>query len=328
MASPSTVLDWTPVEETLAAFRSEYAGLDGLVEELFGEVEKLREKLSLKAAEIERHRQDADDRRAALQQEREEHQRLAQQFEQQERQLSAALTLLEEVKHGLEEAPLAAASGDAETAQLQSERNSLRKERDKLQEERDALRSERDGIIAERESLRGEREVLRSERDAARLELEAARADAPHWQTLLAEIERFGGSLQERLEQPGLPAESREDAQQRSVLEQERAALLAELEQVRSRAAELHESLLQQQNERAEQNSRLLEELQQLRLLVERQSAMYETMPHAAGAPEAPAAEVELRGSDSAPAADPVVSSVMAQFAQLQKDVSRRRKRK
>lgn len=348
MGSPSTVLDWTPVEETLAAFRTEYAGLDGLVEELFGEVEKLREKLSNKAAEVERHRQEAEERRLALRREHEDHVRLAQQFEQQERQLSAALTLLEEVKLGLEETPAAFENVDLgkletetqvlreERETFRAERDALRGERDALQSERDVLRGERDAIIGEREALRGERDALRNERDtlreerdALRRELETLRTEAPQWSKLLAEMERLETNLQERLQQPESPTSSRDETEKVSRLEQERAALVAELEQVRSRAAELHDNLHQQQRTHAEQNSRLLDEIQQLRRVVERQATTPEPLAHdlAPGA-----ANVTLptasKGEAAPAAADPVVSSVMAQFAQLQKDVSQRRKRK
>jgi septal ring factor EnvC (AmiA/AmiB activator) len=118
-------------------------------------------------------------------------------------------------------------------------------------------------------------------------------------------------------------------------LELERAALVAELEQVRARAAELHESLLQQQQEHAEQNARLAGEIQSLRQWIERNAELRDATPRDATPYNAAGEHQEfdfaapgLPSPAPSSGADPVVSSVMAQFAQLQRDVAKRRKRK
>jgi DNA repair exonuclease SbcCD ATPase subunit len=115
------------------------------------------------------------------------------------------------------------------------------------------------------------------------------------------------------------------DAQALSALEQEREALETELELVRNHAAELNETVAQQQREIAAQKSELGTELQQLRRLVEKQADLI--ADRAVSARE----NIPVVGQSSTvptPPNDPVVNSVMAQFAKLQKDVAQRRRRK
>jgi hypothetical protein len=142
--------------------------------------------------------------------------------------------------------------------------------------------------------------------------------------------EQFEKSLSLRL--AASPVTESGEPRRPSDLELERAALVVELEQVRARAAELHETLLEQQQEHAEQNTLLAGEIQSLRQWIERNTELRDTAPRDAAPREIP---VELPENDAvsagaAPASggDPVVSSVMAQFAQLQRDVAKRRKRK
>jgi hypothetical protein len=138
--------------------------------------------------------------------------------------------------------------------------------------------------------------------------------------------EQFEKSLTLRL--AATPVNEAGEPRHPSELELERAALVVELEQVRARAAELHETLLEQQQEHAEHNARLAGEIQSLRQWIERNAELRDSSPR-----EIP---VELSENDlaasgvaaSASGGDPVVSSVMAQFAQLQRDVAKRRKRK
>ena len=99
----------------------------------------------------------------------------------------------------------------------------------------------------------------------------------------------------------------------------------AELELVRARATELQEVVNQQRRELAEQKTEITNELRLLR-------EMAAQWPHATEAYE-PHEEGELvaattSGESMGAVPDPVVSSVMAQFARLQKDVAQRRKKK
>jgi len=110
-----------------------------------------------------------------------------------------------------------------------------------------------------------------------------------------------------------------------AILERERSELENELELVRARATELQEVVNQQRRELAEQKTEITNELRQLR-------EMATKWPHATEVYE-PHEEHELvaattSGESMGAVPDPVVSSVMAQFARLQKDVAQRRKKK
>jgi hypothetical protein len=118
-------------------------------------------------------------------------------------------------------------------------------------------------------------------------------------------------------------------------LEQERAALESELELVRGRAAELYESLTQERRTLTEHRTETSTEMKQLRRIVEKQAELLSEREHAAPVAVAPThapsrSEVAVAETDetveSTEASDPVISSVMAQFAKLQKEVAERRK--
>jgi SMC interacting uncharacterized protein involved in chromosome segregation len=112
--------------------------------------------------------------------------------------------------------------------------------------------------------------------------------------------------------------------QQLSELQREREALESELELVRNRAAELNETVVEQQRAINEQKTELSTELQQLRRLVEKQADLFADRVEDR---KRPAAQGREEPSE-ATAADPVVTSVMAQFAKLQRDVAQRRRQK
>jgi chromosome segregation ATPase len=171
--------------------------------------------------------------------------------------------------------------------------------------------------------LFGELAQLREHLDQTRAELSGAidRAAAAREGAILA----AGG-------------DSPEASERFSALTQERAELEAELELVRTRALELQETVAQQKRELSGQRDELQAELKLLRQLIEQQSDL---MASNAERPEATNVTLTRTGppvslprpaarpveEDRAPPADPVVSSVMAQFARLQKDVSQRRQK-
>lgn len=120
-------------------------------------------------------------------------------------------------------------------------------------------------------------------------------------------------------------------SQKLSEVERERSELENELENVRSRAAELHETVSSQKHEMETQRTEMSGEIKQLRKILEKMASGSGPQAEAAALPatatedasqKAPAAKTE--GSTN----DPVVNSVMAQFAKLQKDVAQRRARK
>jgi chromosome segregation ATPase len=130
-----------------------------------------------------------------------------------------------------------------------------------------------------------------------------------------SESAQAGGVDQERLDQ------ILDDArQQRTVWEQERAALEAELETVRNRSAELAETLAEQKRLSAQQQAEWSSELKRMRSLLEAISG--QMVQDGSG----PAVARSARGETVAgTAADPVLDSVMAQFAMLQQEVTQRR---
>lgn len=190
-----------------------------------------------------------------------------------------------------------------ETAQLRGE----------LQRQSDELAQAREELARAKQEL----EQQRNEASDARLaELEAELADA---QRRLAASEARGGHASESASDGCAITIT---AEQMSALEQERDALEAELELVRNRAVELNETVAEQQREISEQKSELSGELQQLRRLVEKQAELFASREDEAPTP----APVAAPGDEPPGANDPVVHSVMAQFAKLQKDVASRRR--
>jgi DNA repair exonuclease SbcCD ATPase subunit len=166
-----------------------------------------------------------------------------------------------------------------------------------------------------------------SQRDALVRDLATARKELADAR---AELARGGGG-----------GSGGEDGERVAALERERAALEAELELVRGRASELYESLAQERKSATEHRSETTTELKQLRRIVEKQAELLSERPAPAHAPPSerrlPAREshptceigsddVDDETLESVPSSDPVISSVMAQFAKLQKEVAERRK--
>lgn len=114
----------------------------------------------------------------------------------------------------------------------------------------------------------------------------------------------------------------------RSAWERERGALETELELVRARAAELYESLSRQERGLGELRNELGGDIKQLRRLLESQAELLSTRPADAPRREPAAPPAASDESSAAEQSDPVLSSVMAQFARLQQDVAERRKKK
>jgi chromosome segregation ATPase len=110
-----------------------------------------------------------------------------------------------------------------------------------------------------------------------------------------------------------------------AVLERERSELEAELELVRARATELQEVVNQQRRELAEQKTEITNELRLLREAAAQWPHATEAFEHRE---ESDLVAATTSGESMGAVPDPVVSSVMAQFARLQKDVAQRRKKK
>lgn len=131
--------------------------------------------------------------------------------------------------------------------------------------------------------------------------------------------------------------QDRPDIAELEALKIERLELESELELVRARSTALQETVSLQKQELASQRASVTEELQELRGLLAEQTRLLTEREPASPAPPAtkaqPRTEREsspevIQDDSSSKHLDPVVNSVMAQFAKLQKDIAQRRKKK
>ena len=112
-------------------------------------------------------------------------------------------------------------------------------------------------------------------------------------------------------------------------MERERIVLETELEAVRGRAAEMAETLAQQGRQMAEERAKWAEELKHMRRLLEampQRRAEGDPVHASSGGQGRSEGRSAGRSHDGHGDSDPVLSSVMAQFEMLQKDLARRRK--
>ncbi len=271
---------WQPLHDTVDEFRSGCTQLEQHFEDLFQDVDQLREQLSRRLAELDRERETQDQLRAELTQH-------AQQLEQREAELEHEASQLDSARGEFEQ------QCNTRVRDLEEQEDSLKEQRAKLTRElvnqtTPVERTDQDEALA----------AARREIDQLRLELEEARGLQPS-------------------DDAGSSAELAQIAEERDALE-------VELERVRSRAAELDRTIAEQQVQIDSQQDAMSDELTQLRRLVEKQADLFDQDAVAS----ADAAEPELVGAQrDTPAADPVVDSVMAQFAKLQRDVASRRQR-
>ncbi|HTN76680.1 MAG TPA: hypothetical protein VL096_15585 [Pirellulaceae bacterium] len=294
-SSPAPAL-WQPIGEIVADFRTECSDLEQLVQSLFDQLDQLRAELERKAHDIDRERQRVVERERQLSEQRKETSRIAHQFEHQEAKLSEALAELDEVKSLLRRQYDESTQRDAlhdsqlnkQLAQLQRERQTLHRQLTDSQSEL----TKSVGLARDLAQARKEIGDLRSEL--------ASRGDGG------AEGGSHDGSY-------------------------DRAALEAELEAVRGRAAELYETLAHERRSLSEQRSEAATEMKQLRRIVERQAELLGERPN--NQTVTVARETTVEHFDDEPieetsSSDPVISSVMAQFAKLQKEVAERRKQR
>jgi SMC interacting uncharacterized protein involved in chromosome segregation len=129
-------------------------------------------------------------------------------------------------------------------------------------------------------------------------------------------------ALQERMQ--SLQRES-PDLTELDAMKQEKMELELELELVRARSGELQETVSRQKRELATQQLQVSDELRELRALIaERSEHISKSEAHERPAP----VPAESHEEPEAKPQDPVVNSVMAQFAKLQRDIAQRRKKK
>lgn len=170
-------------------------------------------------------------------------------------------------------------------------------------------------LLKQLDTLRAEVDTKSRELDEQRAQLAASAEQLRQEREWLAESHTYEKDKADLIEQ----------------LQYQRDQLEEEFERVRRQTAEMSNMLDQQKQEIAEERAEWSGELKSMRLLLERHAesvAVAERRPEQdSEALNAGSGELKDRQS-SRPSEDPVVNSVMAQFARLQKDAHQRRKRK
>ncbi len=273
-----------PLRAVASQLRDECSSFDRLMNDVFADVEQLRDQLQLKMAEVDDARERLAERGRQLAEQRQESGRLSHQLEHHEARLDAALEELRQLRTQSELERVASA------------------EREQLLRRISELESRQNVPLAGIESGTSPNQL-----NELQLQLELLRQEQRTLEKSHAEVLR------------------------------ERDRLESELELVRSRACELQEVVAEQQDRLSQQQDDVSDELRQLKSVIEiqlstlhRKSQPIERPP--AAAPQVTAAVMNVATAQpetaDVPAADPVMSSVMAQFARLQKDVAQRRKKK
>jgi len=290
----------------VAEFRSGCSDLEQTLDELFQEVDHLRVDFADRVQELELRRVQLETEHERFCEEQGEVGQLAEKLARCEHDLSGAQTELESLRAELtnERAEGGQSNSEkadqlaAQIAELENEQRSLNADRQQAQDEWQQAQQELARLSNVEQELNDTRQQLASAQD----EMAAAGDRDAVAMTMPADH----GAVDS--------------------LQQEREALEAELELVRGRAAGLGEMVADQKRAFADERAELSTELKALRRLVEKQAEMLVTEQVAVGnaGPATPPAMPVAGGREN----DPVVSSVMAQFAKLQKDVAQRRRRR
>jgi len=319
--------DWSGLEEVTQGFRNQIAGLDQLVSDLFLELDRAREQLARQAIELKAVHQLNHDQGELLVGHQQSSAILADDLASYKRLLQAALSELRQQQH----------------ADQQKWQQHL---------------AEHDRKLAE--------SINQTLTNSLQTSLQSSLQG--NWQeTLQSSLqeklqESIAASLSEHLQALPIPQLSVPEADTEAVdeltakndhLETQRIELEYELEVVRNRALQLQEQVDRQRREIKQQQTLLTSEVRQLHDVIDQQNHLLgELQLHsqaaplppplpgeqppvtplpAAASPKTPSARATTPTQDipaPAPAADPVVNSVMAQFAKLQKDVAQRKKRR
>jgi len=314
--------------ETAALFREETFALDHLVQDLYRDIEQLRDELTRKGDELEEGRRKLAQERQKGPAQSQESAKLVQLVEAQEKRLAEAVG---EIKSFREQS-----QGDRKQAEereasrmafLEQQVRTTEAERDQLRHELQVLQASAAANPGSSGATSESLAPLMSELGDMRRQLAETQNQLGEARTQLsAAIDRAAAAASQAqpviVNADGQPADP-QTQERLGALERERVELESELELVRTRATELQEIVNQQRRELVEQRADITTELRLLRELVESrpQQGEFEGEDEAL---VAAASHSEPLGS----APDPVVSSVMAQFARLQKDVAQRRKKK
>lgn len=318
-ASALPISDWQPLQESTLELHHGCAEFEQALELLFQDIDSLRSELTDQMLCVERERAQLKLRESRLSERQQSEdgdvQRLQETLQTRDRQLAEVLDELEAARKEKElvaQRAQEAAQAVAQTSDLTAQLAALRASMDDMQRGTRALERERDALQASASNSAAQvARIADLERELLDVRQQLAEVQTQVHDTDLARSQ---------------PSTDDVNALALTALEQEREALESELELVRNRAAELNETVARQEREIAAQKNELGSELQQLRKLVEKQADLI--ADRVVSGRETPVPAASAATASSAPANDPVVNSVMAQFAKLQKDVAQRRKRK
>lgn len=364
MASATVSPVGEPLRAVASQLRDEFSSFDRLMNDVFADVEQLRAQLQLKMAEVDDARQRLAERGRQLAEQRKESGRLSHQLEHQEARLDAAIEELKQLRQQSEqERTTAKERDDRQQAAINAQLVAMNAERDRLIARVKELEARPPEFHLPEHLAAGQNTGSSDDSLLAVLaQLEAVRQDVLSTRTELADAVGRVSVAPSELNTSGinpqqlhdLHAQLEELRREQRTLEKshdevlrERDRLESELELVRTRACELQEVVAEQQDQLAQQHDDVSDELRQLKAVIENQlsSLNRKSQPFERVQPQQPAyspsqtmtqppppvaanATTSSPEAAEAPPADPVMNSVMAQFARLQKDVAQRRKKK
>jgi chromosome segregation ATPase len=186
--------------------------------------------------------------------------------------------------------------------------------------DRDHSRSELDRRKAD---LDGAWQQVEQEREQSQAELARQKAEVEEERQRM-ELRREETKTDQPAANEEREAQIRRLEKERDELVQQQRLLAAELDTVRSRAAEMAERLAHEESRMAAERARWGDELKRMRQVIESLARQQAEQPLSA---TRPAAAAETTPAGRPPQADPVLGSVMAQFEMLQRDVAERRKK-
>ena len=297
------------LKKSTAQLRSECASFQGFVVDTLDQLEQMRVKLAEREGRVQFEYKRLDEQREAVTRLRDHLDQSRDDSSDLEKTILELRAELDETKEALDAQRQHAERNERENREscelLETLRHDLEvseSQRQQLSAERDKGRQDSEGYaeaISQLEETRQQLEETRQELDATRTQWSEARKELKQARdsSYAVEPERF------------------------KELEEERAALEAELEQARHRAAELANAVAKQKQQLAEERTGWTDELNELRSLKDMHAPVSIAASASPSAPE-PASKSSRAGIGSS---DPVVGSVLAQFAQLQKDAASRR---
>ncbi|MCO6454287.1 MAG: hypothetical protein J5I93_03140 [Pirellulaceae bacterium] len=337
------------VQETVGGLRSDYAQLQGTLAAQFEQLEQFRGDLLWQAELLQGERQRLAEREQELSRQRQTIDRLLQRIEQSgeavaDATLAAPVVAVppaeawQEISQQLEAARREIAQLVASNEQLNATREQLARAHSKLAVAQARLAAQGAELTDSRAQLSNTLAELSDARAAWNEECvrrASVEGRLEQLQAASSELEcRLRQALSEREAGRREQAADRVQDERLRELELERSALETELELVRGRAAELYETVLDQKRELEELRTLTGQDLKAVVAWCHRQMAAPPREPSGNGSNGHAAASSPVTAHVSPataartperPAADPVLHSVMAQFARLQQDANHRR---